>query len=53
MEEQLLENGEKNRWIITKTYYQELKKLWRSTNSGVLGVAISVANYIDDDGWIS
>ncbi|XP_075097569.1 protein DETOXIFICATION 2-like [Nicotiana tabacum] len=46
MEEQLLENGENNRWIITRewdTYYEELKKL---TRIAAPMVAVSVLQYL-------
>ncbi|KAM3252522.1 protein DETOXIFICATION 3 [Capsicum annuum] len=46
MEDQLLENGENSRWIITReweTYYQELKKL---TYIAAPMVAVSVLQYL-------
>ncbi|XP_019227271.1 PREDICTED: protein DETOXIFICATION 2-like isoform X2 [Nicotiana attenuata] len=47
MEEQLLENGENSRWIITRewhtTYYEELKKL---TRIAAPMVAVSVLQYL-------
>ncbi|KAH0718574.1 hypothetical protein KY285_014605 [Solanum tuberosum] len=43
MEEQLLENGENRKWIITETYYEELKKL---SYIAAPMVAVSVLQYL-------